>query len=300
MAGAVRSLDQSILDQYRRTWRRRTARSRKPSSRRSTARRRRSRRSRRRSRRPTPRPAAAFPARRHPTGSICATTIRRRHAARLPQRILVLQGERDYQVTTSDFVRWQAALSGIPTAQFQAVPGAQPPVHARAPAGACPPSTSFPATCSLDVINDIATWIKSSLANWRRPAGISYAPFYDWENARTIGRRDVAFWRSSSRDQGGRALELGLRHRPYPDAAGAGGRRCDGCRSIRRMLARAASRVPAGWRGPRDRGWCCGDIRSPALSRSGVLAGAGALRRPAVADVRRRSRGRIGARRRAS
>jgi len=22
-----------------------------------------------------------------------------------------------------------------------------------------------------------------------------YAPFYDWENARTLGRRDVAFWR---------------------------------------------------------------------------------------------------------
>ena len=23
----------------------------------------------------------------------------------------------------------------------------------------------------------------------------AYAPFYDWENARTLGRRDVPFWR---------------------------------------------------------------------------------------------------------
>jgi ubiquinone/menaquinone biosynthesis C-methylase UbiE len=36
-----------------------------------------------------------------------------------------------------------------------------------------------------------------------------YAPFYDWENARTVARRDVAFWRSLSRQQSGLALELG-------------------------------------------------------------------------------------------
>ena len=26
-----------------------------------------------------------------------------------------------------------------------------------------------------------------------------YAPFYDWENARTLGRRDVPFWRNLAR-----------------------------------------------------------------------------------------------------
>src|SRR4029079_7996844 len=37
----------------------------------------------------------------------------------------------------------------------------------------------------------------------------SYAPFYDWENARTLGRRDVAFWRRIAVEAGGAVLELG-------------------------------------------------------------------------------------------
>ncbi len=36
-----------------------------------------------------------------------------------------------------------------------------------------------------------------------------YAPFYDWENARTLGRRDVSFWRVLASKTGGRVLELG-------------------------------------------------------------------------------------------
>lgn len=36
-----------------------------------------------------------------------------------------------------------------------------------------------------------------------------YAPFYDWENAQTLGRRDVPFWRQVARRAGGRVLELG-------------------------------------------------------------------------------------------
>ena len=36
-----------------------------------------------------------------------------------------------------------------------------------------------------------------------------YAPFYDWENARTLGRRDVPFWRNLALQAGGRVLELG-------------------------------------------------------------------------------------------
>ena len=36
-----------------------------------------------------------------------------------------------------------------------------------------------------------------------------YAPFYDWENARTLGRRDVAFWTQVSSSVHGRVLELG-------------------------------------------------------------------------------------------
>jgi len=36
-----------------------------------------------------------------------------------------------------------------------------------------------------------------------------YAPFYDWENARTMGRRDVAYWTKFVADTRGRVLELG-------------------------------------------------------------------------------------------
>src|SRR5260221_8845994 len=36
-----------------------------------------------------------------------------------------------------------------------------------------------------------------------------YAPFYDWENARTQGRRDVPFWRRLTSGAGGLVLELG-------------------------------------------------------------------------------------------
>jgi SAM-dependent methyltransferase len=36
-----------------------------------------------------------------------------------------------------------------------------------------------------------------------------YAPFYDWENARTLGRRDVPFWRRIALEADGSVLELG-------------------------------------------------------------------------------------------
>ena len=36
-----------------------------------------------------------------------------------------------------------------------------------------------------------------------------YAPFYDWENAQTLGRRDVPFWRRFAADVRGPVLELG-------------------------------------------------------------------------------------------
>ncbi len=36
-----------------------------------------------------------------------------------------------------------------------------------------------------------------------------YAPFYDWENAQTLARRDVGFWQRLAAAQEGRILELG-------------------------------------------------------------------------------------------
>ncbi len=37
----------------------------------------------------------------------------------------------------------------------------------------------------------------------------AYAPFYDWENRRTVGRRDVRFWADLAGRAGGTVLELG-------------------------------------------------------------------------------------------
>ena len=37
----------------------------------------------------------------------------------------------------------------------------------------------------------------------------TYAPFYDWENAQTLGRRDVPFWRRVAASAMGPVLELG-------------------------------------------------------------------------------------------
>jgi len=37
----------------------------------------------------------------------------------------------------------------------------------------------------------------------------TYAPFYDWENAQTLGRRDVPFWRRVAANAMGPVLELG-------------------------------------------------------------------------------------------
>lgn len=37
-----------------------------------------------------------------------------------------------------------------------------------------------------------------------------YAKFYDWENRRTAGRRDVRFWERFALQRGGRVLELGF------------------------------------------------------------------------------------------
>ena len=36
-----------------------------------------------------------------------------------------------------------------------------------------------------------------------------YTPFYDWENARTVGRRDIRFWQRLAERCGGPVLELG-------------------------------------------------------------------------------------------
>jgi SAM-dependent methyltransferase len=71
----------------------------------------------------------------------------------------------------------------------------------------------------------------------------AYAPFYDWENAQTLGRRDIPFWRRLAARAEGPVLELGCgTGRVSAPLAGAGVRLVGVDRSAP-MLERARSRA---------------------------------------------------------
>src|SRR6266540_3380666 len=73
-----------------------------------------------------------------------------------------------------------------------------------------------------------------------------YAPFYDWENARTLGRRDVPFWRNLAHHIGGRVLELGCGTGRLSIPLGRTGVDVVGIDRSAPMLARAHQRVRRG------------------------------------------------------
>jgi SAM-dependent methyltransferase len=70
-----------------------------------------------------------------------------------------------------------------------------------------------------------------------------YARFYDWENARTMGRRDVAFWQNLARRLGGPALELGCGTGRIAFPVARTGVSLVGVDRSDRMLARARQRL---------------------------------------------------------
>jgi len=70
-----------------------------------------------------------------------------------------------------------------------------------------------------------------------------YAPFYDWENARTLGRRDVTFWRNLALQSGGRVLELGCGTGRIAVPLGRAGVPLVGIDRSAPMLQRARQRV---------------------------------------------------------
>ena len=70
-----------------------------------------------------------------------------------------------------------------------------------------------------------------------------YAPFYDWENARTLGRRDVPFWRNLALQAGGPVLELGCGTGRISLPLGKAGVPLVGIDRSERMLARARTRT---------------------------------------------------------
>src|SRR6186713_1113227 len=70
-----------------------------------------------------------------------------------------------------------------------------------------------------------------------------YAPFYDWENARTLGRRDVPFWRNLALHVGGTVLELGCGTGRISIPLGRAGVPLVGIDRSVPMLSRARQRV---------------------------------------------------------
>jgi ubiquinone/menaquinone biosynthesis C-methylase UbiE len=70
-----------------------------------------------------------------------------------------------------------------------------------------------------------------------------YAAFYDWENARTLGRRDVPFWRHLATTTKGPALELGCGTGRIALPLGRAGAEVVGIDRSAAMLTRARARV---------------------------------------------------------
>jgi len=95
-----------------------------------------------------------------------------------------------------------------------------------------------------------------------------YAAFYDWENARTLGRRDLGFWRSVIAREAAPTLELGCGTGRLMIPLARSGAQVTGIDRSEPMLSRAVARAKRLSRDSRPR-IVRGDIRSlPFESRS--------------------------------
>jgi ubiquinone/menaquinone biosynthesis C-methylase UbiE len=87
-----------------------------------------------------------------------------------------------------------------------------------------------------------------------------YAPYYDWENRQTVGRRDIAFWNRMSGAVDGSVLELGCGTGRVAIPVARSGVKVIGIDRSASMLARASARVKRAKLGSRVR-LIRGDIR---------------------------------------
>ncbi len=78
----------------------------------------------------------------------------------LKQRMLVLQGERDYQVTMEDFQRWKSALYAKPGVTLKSYPNLNH-LFGEGEGMSVPAEYELPGHVAEYVINDIANWILS-------------------------------------------------------------------------------------------------------------------------------------------
>jgi len=82
-------------------------------------------------------------------------------AATLRCRILILQGQRDFQATTNDYSLWQSGLRGDRNATFHLYPTLNHFLVTGQGTGSLS-EYNVPGHVALQVINDIANWIKSA------------------------------------------------------------------------------------------------------------------------------------------
>jgi dienelactone hydrolase len=80
-------------------------------------------------------------------------------AGRLKQRLLILQGERDYQVSMDDFHAWQKALAGHQTATFKSYPRLNH-LFMEGQGKATPAEYNQPGHVAQQVIEYISRWVK--------------------------------------------------------------------------------------------------------------------------------------------
>lgn len=82
-----------------------------------------------------------------------------KEAKALKHQMLILQGERDYQVTLEDFQRWKAALSSKPNVTFKSYQNLNH-LFIEGNGKSAPAEYNMPGHVAEVVINDIANWIR--------------------------------------------------------------------------------------------------------------------------------------------
>jgi dienelactone hydrolase len=80
-------------------------------------------------------------------------------AKNVQQRMLILQGERDYQVTMNEFDRWKTALAGKPHVTFRSYPALNH-LFIAGTGRSLPAEYETPGHVDAAVVGDIADWIK--------------------------------------------------------------------------------------------------------------------------------------------